>query len=267
MPTIEWLLLYGLLGAFVGFLAGLLGVGGGGILVPLLVAIFGYQDLGAENRVHLALGTSLACMIISSTASMRAHAARGTVEWKMVYGMAPGIIVGAFLITRLAARVNAMYIAVFFALFMALVAVQMFLNWKPKTSQAPAHWRGLFAVGAAIGSVSALAAVGGGFLTVTYLGYKNLDIKKAIGTSAAIGFPIAIAGTLGYMISGWSRNLTEPLTLGFIYLPAFIAISLASMAAAPYGVRCAQGLPELHLKKMLAIISLLLSIKMICSVA
>ena len=222
MLSIEWVLLYLMLGTFVGFMAGLLGVGGGGILVPLLVTIFSYQSIGQENVVHLALGTSLACMIISSTASIYAHATRGNVVWKVLCGMTPGIILGAFLVTHIAANINSTYIAIFFAMFMALVAVQMFLNWKPKPSLKPIKYRSLFMAGSGIGSVSALAAVGGGFLAVTYLSYKNIEMKKAIGTSAAIGFPIAIAGTIGYMISGWYKTLNDPYTFGFIYLPAFL---------------------------------------------
>lgn len=266
MLSIEWILLFILLGAFVGFMAGLLGVGGGGILVPLLATIFSYQGMREESVVHLALGTALACMIISSTASIRAHAARGTVEWPVVYGMAPGIIIGTFIVTRIAANINSVYIALFFAAFMALVAAQMFLNWKPKTSAKPASFKDLFFAGAGIGSISALAAVGGGFLAVTYLSYKNLDMKKAISTTAAIGFPIAIAGSLGYLINGWSKTLDDAYTLGFIYVPAFITVSIASILAVPYGVRWAHKLPESQLKKILAIVSLLLSIKMLVSV-
>lgn len=267
MPNMEWILLYVALGAFVGFMAGLLGVGGGGILVPLLTFIFNYQGMSAENVVHLALGTSLTCMIISATASIRAHAARGAVVWRIVAGMAPGIMLGAFVVTQLAANVNSVYIALFFALFMALVAGQMFLNWQPKPSQKPTRLRGLMVAGAAIGSVSALAAVGGGFLTVAYLGYRNVEMKKAIGTSAAIGLPIAIAGTVGYLISGWSKTAGSPYTLGFIYVPAFLAIAIASAVTAPYGARCAHGLPEKQLKKIFAVVSLLLSVSMLFSIA
>ncbi|HSB97890.1 MAG TPA: sulfite exporter TauE/SafE family protein [Spongiibacteraceae bacterium] len=265
MPGIEWILLYVALGALAGFMAGLLGVGGGGILVPLLASVFTYQGMPVDNVVHLALGTSLCCMIISSTASMRAHAARGAVLWRIVGGMTPGIMLGTLLAAHFAANLNSTCIALFFALFMALVAGQMFLNWQPRPSQKPTTWRGLIAAGMGIGSVSALAAVGGGFLTVVYLGYKNVDMKKAIGTSAAIGFPIAITGTIGYMISGWSSTLNTPYTLGFIYVPAFVAISMASVIAAPYGVRCSHNLPAAYLKKMFAIISLILSIKMLVS--
>ena len=265
MPAVEWLLLYLVLGAFVGFMAGLLGVGGGGILVPLLVSIFTYQGFGADSVVHLALGTSLTCMIISSAASIRAHAARDAVVWRAVGGMAPGIIVGALMATQLAAHINPAYIALFFSLFMALVAGQLFLNWQPQPSQQPTTLRGLMLAGIGIGSVSALAAVGGGFLTVVYLGYKNMDIKKTIGTSAAIGFPIAVASSMGYMMSGWSKTSGNPYTLGYIYLPAFLAISLASFMTASFGARCSHTLPAATLKKLFAIISLALSVKMLVS--
>jgi len=135
MPGVEWILLYIVLGALVGFMAGLLGLGGGGILVPLLASIFTYQGIGTDNVVHLALGTSLACMIISSTASISAHASRGTIVWRVVGGMAPGIILSAFLVTQVAASVNPAYITLFFVLCMALVAGHIFLNWQPKPSQ------------------------------------------------------------------------------------------------------------------------------------
>ena len=265
MSGIEWIMLYLVLGALVGFVAGLLGAGGGGILVPLLASIFVYQGISSGNAIHMALGTSLTCMIISSTASLRAHALRGGVVWKVVGGMAPGIIFGALLAAQIAARVNSTYIAIFFALFMAVVAVQMFLNWKPTPSLRPTSFVGLILVGLGIGAVSALAAVGGGFLTVAYLGYKNVDMKKAIGTSAAIGFPIAIAGSIGYMISGWSKTLDVANTVGYVYVPAFVAISIASFIAAPYGVRLSHSLPESYLKKIFAAISLALSIKMLAS--
>ena len=265
MLNIEWILLYLALGAFVGFMSGLLGVGGGGLLVPLLASIFIYQGFSADSVVHMALATSLACMIITSASSMRSHASKDAVMWVVVIGMAPGIIVGAFFATQIASRVNTAYIAIFFALFMALVALQTFLKWQPKPSKSPRTLLGLISAGMGIGSVSALAAVGGGFLTVVYLGYKNVDIKRAIGTSAAIGFPIAITGTIGYMINGWATTVDKPYTFGYIYIPALLAISIASAISAPIGTRCAHNTPEASLKKVFAIICLALSIKMLVS--
>jgi len=265
MLSIEWIFLYIGLGAFVGFMSGLLGVGGGGLLVPMLVSIFIYQGFSADNVVHMALATSLACMIITSVSSMRSHASKNAVMWDVLRGMAPGIIVGAFLATQVASRVNSTYIAIFFALFMALVALQTFLKWQPEPSKKPRTLLGLILAGMGIGSVSALAAVGGGFLTVVYLSYKNVDIKRSIGTSAAIGFPIAITGTIGYMINGWTTTLDKPYTFGFIYIPAFLAISIASAISAPNGAHFAHNMPEATLKKLFAIICLALSIKMLLS--
>lgn len=267
MPDIEWIVLYMALGAITGFMAGLLGLGGGGMLVPLLASIFTSQGMSADTAVHLALGTSLACMIISSTASIHAHASQGAIMWRAAGGMIPGITLGALLAAHTAAKLNPAHIALFFTLFMALVALQLFVNWQPEPSKQPVTLRGLLAAGVGIGSVSALTAAGGGFLTVAYLSYKNSDIKSAIGTSAAIGFPIATAGTAGYMIGGWTITSSDPYTLGFVYIPAFLAISIASAVSAHYGARWTHRLPEAFLKKALAIISLLLSIKMLASIA
>jgi uncharacterized membrane protein YfcA len=266
MLSIEWILLYGLLGVFVGFMAGLLGVGGGGILVPLLAMIFRYQGMEVNHVVHYALGTAFACMIFSSLASIRAHAASGNVVWKMFYGMAAGIMAGMLLTTRVAAHIHSSYIAVFFSAFMVLIAAQMFLNWKPKPKAEPAKFKTLLLVGAGIGSVSALAAVGGGFLTITYLNYKNIPMKKAIGTSAAIGLPIAVAGTVGYLLSGWFETAGKPYMLGFIYIPAFMVVSVTSIIAASYGARFAQKLPDAYLKKIFALLCVALSVKMLLSV-
>jgi uncharacterized protein len=263
MPPIDFIGLYLVLGTFTGFMAGLLGVGGGGILVPLLASLFAWQGMNKDHVIPMALGTAMTCMIVSSAASIRAHAARNAIVWRVVLGMTPGIMVGAFLTTHLAVNINSIYIAIFFSLFMAIVAIQMFMNWKPTASKTPIHFHGLAMTGAGIGSISALAAVGGGFLSVVYMGYKNIDLKKAIGTSSAIGFPIAVTGASGYMINGWSKTSALPFTLGYVYLPAFVAIAVSSVVAAPYGVRLSHGLPEAHLKKIFAIVSLALSIKML----
>lgn len=263
MLNIEWMLLYIALGGFVGFMSGLLGVSGGGLLVPLLASIFIYQGVSTDGVVHLALATSLACMIITSASSMPAHASKGNVMWDIVKVMTPGIMLGTFSATQVASHVNSTYIAIFFALFMLTVALQTFLKWQPKPSKNPRTFLGLTVSGIGIGFVSALAAVGGGVLTIVYLGYKNVEIKKAIGTSAAIGFPIAFTGTIGYMINGGSNTVDQPYTFGYVYIPAFLAISIASAISAPYGARCSHNLPETILKKVFALICLALSIKML----
>lgn len=265
--SLEWLLIYLSLGAFVGFMAGLLGVGGGGLLVPLLASIFAYQGWPAEHVVHLALGTSMAVMIVSASSSTRAHATKNMVLWTVVKGMASGIIIGAFITTHVASHFSSYYIAVFFALFMALISLQMFVNWSPAPSGKPFTVGSMTIVGGGIGSVSALAAVGGGFLTVAYLTYKNTEMKKAVGTSAAIGLPIAVAGTIGYIVSGWSITLNREWTVGFVYIPAFITIAVASYVTAPYGAQLSQRLPNASLKKIFGVVTLALSAKMLYSIA
>ncbi len=263
MVGVEWILLYLVLGSIVGFLAGLLGLSGSGLLVPLLSSIFCYQGINSDIAVHFALGTSLACMITLSIASFQAHASRGTVDWKIVRGMAPGIILGSFLVAKFAAKLDGVYIALFFSLVMALLAAQMFSDWQLRTSSKPICVHGLIFAGFGIGSLSALAAVGGGFLTITYLSYKNIDIKNAIGSSSAIGAPVAITGTVSYIISGWSDTISSPHTLGFIDVPAFLAISISSFMTASYGAVCSHRLPTVYLKKIFAMIALALSIKML----
>jgi len=263
---IEWILSFLLLGSFVGFMAGLLGIGGGGIMVPVLTTIFLLQGLPVETVVHLALGTSMASIIVTSISSLRAHNSKGAVIWTVVKGMTFGIIIGAFMATFLASNINSVYLALFFSMFMAYVSIQMFLNKKPKSSREIVGVSGLLVAGSGIGAVSALVSIGGGSLTVPYLTWQNIDIKKAIGTSAAIGLPISIAGTIGYVINGWSISSSENYTFGFVYLPAVLLISTTSFITAPFGVKLAHKLPVDSLKKVFAILLIILSIKMLFSV-
>lgn len=266
MLTPEWILVFLLLGSFVGFMAGLLGIGGGGIMVPVLTSIFLFHGVAVDHVVHLALGTSMASMIIGSFSSFRAHRARGAVVWKAVKGIVPGVIIGTFLATFLVAILSTVFLAIFFALFMMFVSVQMFLDKKPKPSRSLAGNTGLCVAGSGIGAVSALVSIGGGSLTVPYLVWQNINIKQAIGTSATIGLPIAITGALGYLINGWSYSVPDDYIFGFIYLPAAILISCTSFFTAPYGASMAHKLPVGVLKKIFAVLLVILSIRMLVSV-
>lgn len=254
------------LGAIVGFMAGLLGIGGGGIMVPVLTAVFLWQGIAVEQVVHLALGTSMASIIVTSFASLRAHHQRQGVIWAIVKQMSPGIIIGTFLATFLVAFASSLYLAVFFSLFMAYVSVQMFLNKKPKPSRQLVGASGMFLSGIGIGAISALVSIGGGSLTVPYLTWQNVELKKAIGTSAAVGFPIALAGTLGYLINGWGSVYPYAYTFGFVYFPAVLLISIVSFITAPLGVKMAHQLPVAVLKKVFAVLLLALSIKMLSAI-
>ena len=261
-----WWLTYPVLGAFVGFFAGLLGVGGGGIMVPVLTSLFAAQGFPPDKIVHMALGTSMAGIVMTSFASLRAHHRHGAVRWDVVRFITPGILAGTFGATFIASRVASEPLAIFFACFMAYVATQMLLNIKPKPSRALPGPVGMTGVGLGIGGISALVAIGGGSLSVPFMTWCNVKMQNAIGTSAAIGLPIALAGTLGYVINGWGAEGTPVYTAGFIYLPALVLISVVSTFTAPLGARLAHSLPVPTLKKIFAGVLVLLSAKMLHSV-
>lgn len=261
----EWILAYLALGAAVGFVAGLLGVGGGAIMVPILTTLFVTQGFPVERIVHMALATSLASIIITSVSSLRAHHAHGAVLWPVFWRITPGILMGTFSATFLASYISSRGLAIFFTVFMAYVALQMFLNIKPRPARQLPGAVGLSAVGVGIGGISALVAIGGGSLSVPFMTWCNVQVQRAIGTSAAIGLPIAVAGTTGYLVSGWGTGGLPAYTLGYVYLPAVLLISVVSYATAPVGARLAHRLPVSQLKKIFAVMVLLLAAKMIHS--
>lgn len=263
---IEWLLAYLALGAFVGFFAGLLGVGGGGIMVPVLTTMFAAQGFPREHLVHVALGTSMAAIVITSISSLRAHHAHGAVRWDIVGGITPGVLVGTFAGTFVASRVASAPLAIFFGCFMAYVAMQMILNVKPKPSRELPGKVGLAAVGGGIGVVSALVAIGGGSLSVPFMTWCNVKMQNAIGTSAAIGLPIALAGAAGYLVNGWGSDGLPAWSVGYVYLPALVMVSLVSVFTAPLGARLAHRLPVATLKKIFAGVLVVLSAKMLHTV-
>ena len=261
-----WWLSYPVLGAVVGFFAGLLGVGGGGIMVPILTTLFLAQGFALGQVVHMALGTSMAAIVLTSISSLRAHHAHGAVHSGVVRRITPGILVGTFAGTFIASRVDTAGLAIFFAVFMGYVSIQMLLNIKPKPNRELPGLAGMTAVGLGIGAVSALVAIGGGSLSVPFMTWCNLKVQRAIGTSAAIGLPIALAGTLGYLINGWNAAGTPALTLGYVYLPALVLVSLVSMLMAPMGARLAHRLPVAILKKVFAGLLMALCAKMLHSI-
>ena len=267
MLGLEIILAYAALGSVVGVLAGLLGIGGGLLMVPALTSLFIWQGYPVDQVVHLALGTSMASIVVTSISSMRAHNRRGGVIWPVVKNISPGIVVGAFLATFLAAALSGVFLAVFFACFLVFVSVQMFLNKKPKPSREIPGFAGLFTAGLGIGGFSALVSIGGGTLSVPYLSWHNVDVKKAIGTSAAIGFPISVAGTIGYLVNGWSVDISGWLILGYVNLPAVLLISALSFFTAPLGAHLAHSLPVPVLKKGFALLLLVLAAKMLYSVS
>ena len=258
-----WLLYLGL-GACAGVLAGLLGVGGGLVIVPMLTFIFIARQMPAEHILHLALGTSLASIMFTSISSLRAHHLRGAVDWLVVRRITPGILAGTFCGSWVAAQLSTGFLKGFFVVFLYFVALQMLLDMRPHPHRQLPGRGAMFAVGGLIGGVSSLVGIGGGSMSVPFLIWCNSALRIAIGTSAAIGFPIALAGTAGYVVNGLAVTL-PPHTLGFIYLPALLGVSAASMLTAPLGARLAHNLPVGRLKKIFALLLVVMGTKMLLS--
>lgn len=259
-----WIFAYLALGAVAGFLAGLLGIGGGLILVPCLAMIFAAQPgFPAGELLHMALGTSMASIIFTALASLRAHHAHGAVLWRVVATITPGILLGTAAGSVIAAQVPARPLAIFFAFFVCCVALQMALNLKPKPSRALPGPAGVSGVGFGIGVLSSLVAIGGGALTVPFLSWCNVRVQQAIGTSAAVGLPIAIGGSVGYVVNGWHQEALPSGSLGYVYLPALAILVVATILTAPLGAQTAHRLPVATLKRAFAGLLVLLAAKMV----
>jgi len=259
------LLIYLAVGAVAGILAGLLGIGGGLVIVPMLVFCMTWQQIPHELIMHLALGTSMASIIFTSVSSFMAHHKRGAVQWTVVQRIVAGILTGTFLGTCIAARLSTNFLKGFFVIFLYYVAVQMLLDKKPGASRDFPGKTGMFAVGNVIGIVSSLVGIGGGTLSVPFMIWCNLAVHKAIGTSAAIGFPIAIAGTIGYIYNGWNAPGLPEYSFGYIWLPSLAGIVCASVLTAPLGVHLAHSLPVSRLKRIFAILLLAVGTRMLVS--
>lgn len=258
-----WIVAFVALGVFAGFTAGLFGVGGGAVVMPVLASIFVAQGIAADKVVHLALGTSMATIVVTSLSSARAHHARGAVRWRLVAWMAPAVALGSFAATFVAGALSSVVLAVFFSGFMALVALQMWRGGLTVTGSRQPPRAELMGVGAGIGAVSAMVSIGGGTMTVPYLTWRNVDVKHAIGTSAAVGIPISVAGAIGYLAQS---SIGVAHTTGFVYWPAMICVASASFLLAPLGARVAHALPVPKLKKLFAVLLIALSLKMLLSI-
>ncbi|MTW20152.1 sulfite exporter TauE/SafE family protein [Allochromatium palmeri] len=263
MLVIE-LMAYLAIGALSGVLAGLFGVGGGAIMVPALMLLFGALGLGGDWMAHLAVGTSLATIIGTGAASTLAHHRRGGVRWDIVWPLAPGIVIGALAGAALAGWIPGLWLQRIFAVFLAYVGVRLLLT--PAASVSASHplpgRAGLAGVGGGIGMLSSLVGIGGGTLTVPFLGRHGLEMRQAVGTSAACGLPIALAGALGFVLTGWGRAGLPAFSTGFVYWPAVLAMLIASMPIAPLGARLAHALPVDLLKRLFGGLLLLIAMRL-----
>ena len=261
------LIVFLIIGALAGFAAGLFGVGGGTIIVPLLFIVFTQMGYSPDNIMHLALGTSLATIIVTSISSLMAHNKKGAVMWPVFKNLAPGLAIGCFLGAGIAGQISGLYLQLIVGVFLLWVAYKMFFGGKkqvanPATNsssaddantQLPSKPRQL-AAGGVIGIASAIFGIGGGSLTVPYLTRYGVVMQKAVGTSAACGLPIAIAGALGFMIFGMQQQVNVPNTIGFVHIYAFLGISIMSFFTAKVGAKVAHMLSPQLLKKCFALL-------------
>ena len=248
------------LGICTGFLAGLLGIGGGMIMVPFITILLSQRGVDADLAVKMAIATSLATIIFTSISSVRAHHKRGAVRWDLVKGLAPGIVLGSMIGSLgVFAILKGSYLAIFFGLFVGFSATQMFLDKKPAPTRQVPGTVGLIGAGSGIGFLSGLVGAGGGFISVPFMAWCNVAIHNAVATSAALGFPIALANVLGYVISGRSVEGLPADAFGYIWVPALVVIAACSVFTAPLGAKAAHNLPVKKLKRVFASVLYLLA--------
>jgi len=256
--------MYCILGAGVGVLAGLLGIGGGVIVVPALVVMFAKQQFLAGHIQHMAVGTSLAIIVFTAFSSMKAHHERESVDWSIVRRMAPAIVVGTLVGSWLASQVSTRFLQWLFVVFLYFVAVQMLMNAavRPTITHAK-HTVAMTLAGGLIGGLSSMVGIGGGSMIVPFLSWCNVAMRTAIGTSSAIGLFIALAGTTGSIIFGRGAVDLPRYSIGYVYLPALLGIAAFSMLTAPIGARLAHRFPTPMLKRGFALLLLGIGTKLL----
>jgi len=241
------------LGSCTGFLAGLLGIGGGMLMVPFMTLILSARGVDSALAVKMAIATSMATILFTSISSVRAHHKRGAVRWEIVRTLAPGIVLGGLLAgAGVFSLLKGTTLALVFAVFVAFSATQMLLDRKPAPTRQMPGTAGSLGAGGVIGFISGLVGAGGGFISVPFMSWCNVAMHNAVATSAALGFPIALANTVGYVIGGWSMPSPLPGALGYLWLPGLAIIATASVTTAPLGARTAHAMNIKQLKKVFA---------------
>lgn len=252
--------IYFMIGAISGFMSGLFGIGGGIIIIPALSFIFMHWDVvPAEAVMHMAVGTSLATIIITAISSVYAHHKRGAVQWDRVIQLLPGLLGGSICGAVLSGYLPSGMLRVFFGLFLIVVGIRLLQN--PKASDVkilPSVWS-VRIVTFFIGELAGMLGVGGGVLIVPYLLRCQLDMRNAVGTSIACGMAIGIVATLTYMLTGLISFTHIPWSTGYIYWPAFLGVGVMSILFAPLGALLAHKLPGDLLKRIFAVLILLIA--------
>ena len=264
MPEFQWIIYYLVLGLFVGYFSGLLGIGGGLIMVPVLAFMFEAQHIPEHNIFHLALGTSMATILFTSISSTYQHHAHRAVNWDAFKYISPGILLGTALGALIVGYVASLYLTIFFILFVYFSATQMLVGFKPDATRNYPTRMEVTIAGMVIGSISSIVSIGGGVLSVPYLVWHKQPLRNAIATSAALGFPIAFGGTLGYIANGYIRGIGLPsYSLGYVYLPVLFWLVIGTMATAPLGAKATHTMPVDMLRKIFALVLFALATRML----
>lgn len=250
-------------GAVAGMFAGLLGIGGGIIIVPVLAMVFTSQGVSLDVQMHVAIGTSLATIVITSLSSIRAHHKHNAIDWPVVRVIAIGVFIGGFIGAGVAKMIVGEDLKLIFSIFMFLIAAQMYFGNTTKPHRTLPKTSGMIIAGTSIGTVASLMGVGGGSMSVPFLTWCNVSIRKAVATSSAIGFPIAVAGTIGFIVTGWAVPERPVMSIGYVNLPAFISIVVASVLSAPLGAWIAHRIAPVILKRVFAGFLVILGTRML----
>lgn len=260
------LLVYLAVGIFVGFFAGLLGIGGGSVMVPILSLTFASHGFSGDHLIHMALATSMATIIPGGITSAWTHHKHGAVNWLVVKRLLPGILLGTFSGAVIAHFSSAAFLKAFFVAFICFLAVQLLFDLKPKSRHALPGAGGMMAFGTLMGVISSFAGIGGAVMSISFLTWCNLRMHEAIGTAAAIGVPLAIAGSIGFIVTGLFDKGLPAWSVGYVYLPAFAGIAVTSLLIAPLGAKVAHRLPVVVLRRIFVVFLVALAIKMAVSV-
>jgi len=252
---------YLIAGIFAGLTAGLFGVGGGLIVVPILVVAFQWQGFSPEILTHLAIGTSLATIIFTSASSIFSHHQKAAVRWSIFKPMSLGIMLGAVLGVFTVVQLDGPILKKLFGIFAILVALKMLLKVEMASKKTlPGNPVFVFA-GVVVAWVSSIFGIGGGTLTVPFLSRYQIEMKQIVGTSAACGLPIAIFATLSNVLIGADIPGLPEWSVGFVYLPALLGIVLTSVLFAKVGANLAHYLPGALLSRLFSVFLMLVGIK------
>ncbi|MEH6451539.1 MAG: sulfite exporter TauE/SafE family protein [Psychromonas sp.] len=256
------LFIYLLVGAIAGVIAGIFGIGGGIVIVPSLIFTFSYLDFSTNVITHLAIGTSLSTIIFTSLSAIYSHSKKVSIDWSLALNLSLGMIVGALLSAVFADNIPALLLQRGFAVFAVLIALQMWFSWSPKASLSLPSALYCKLIGTIIGLISGLFGIAGGSLVVPVLTLFSIKLHQAIATAAVTGFPIAIAGALGYILMGWSNSQLPEYSFGYVYLPATLGIILTSTIFAKLGVKISHNLSPTKIKKSFSILLLVVAVKL-----